>query len=253
MFILAKMAPKGKSHQEDETSLSDIHQLLKSLTTEVKDIKTLVVSLSEENKELKRELKEKDKMLEDMQASIKEMQIRHNNLEQHHRGWGARVLNIPVTEEEEADPVAMVEKVYRLALRPMLEGAKAAGKLKAIPEASQVLEVAHVLPGKAGSAKPIIMRFYNRNIRNLVFQYKRDFAPREAGRSGGSEKMGRYLYPLYDDLTKLNLAKMKAIGQDERVQACWTVNGQIRFKLHDSPTVRKVSSVFDSIDSIIKK
>jgi hypothetical protein len=143
------------------------------------------------------------------------------------------------------------------------------GKIKSIPDADQVLEVAHVLPGKPGTHKPIIMRFYNRNMQNLVFQYKRDFAPREplgsggAGAAGGGgargtgdglgrERWGRFQYPLYDDLTKVNLAKMHAISQNDRVQACWTVKGQIRLRLKDSPTVKKVNSVFDPIDKILK-
>ena len=218
------MPPKKPTQQSDEEpSLSDVHKLLTSLSNEVKTIKTLVESLSEENKELRRELKEKDKQLEDMQTTITDMQVRQNNLEQHHRGWGARVLNLPVTEEEEADPEVMIEKVYQLALRPILEGAHQAGMIKSIPDADQVLEIAHVLPGKPDQPKPIIMRFYNRNLRNLIFRFKRDFAPRErnmsgsgGGRSGGAarsgndrsgtERPGRFKYPLYDDLTKVNLA-----------------------------------------------
>ena len=64
--------------------------------------------------------------------------------------------------------------------------------------------------------------------------------------------MGRYRYPLYDDLTKANLSKMRAISQDDRVLACWTVNGQIRFKLKSSNVVKKVTSIFDPLDVILK-
>jgi hypothetical protein len=45
-----------------------------------------------------------------MQTTINHLQSQHNNLEQHHRGWGARVLNVPVSEEEESDPEAMINK-----------------------------------------------------------------------------------------------------------------------------------------------
>jgi hypothetical protein len=114
------------------------------------------------------------------------------------------------------------------------------------------------------------MRFFSRNIRNLIFQLKRDFAAREERRpssgvtqdvrgeggtgreAGGSERGGRFLYPLYDDLTKANLAKMRAIAQDDRVQSCWTVGGQIKFKLKDSNAVRKVVSIHDDLDTILK-
>ena len=265
--------PPKKQTTEEEVSLSDLMKLIKSqgeqltsinekvskvdkIEDEVRDLKTLIVSLRDENKMLRSELKEKDKQIEDMQATINNLDLRHNNLEQHHRGWGARVLNVPVSEEEEADPIIMIKKVYDLALRPMLEGAVQAGKLEVLPSAEQVLEVAHVLPGKKGAPKPIIMRFFSRNVRNLCFQFKKEHATREPPggdrRQGSEQSRGRYMYPLYEDLTKVNLDKMRAIGQDSRVQACWSVNGQIRFRLKDSNTVRKVISVLDPLEEILR-
>jgi len=278
---------KGAPAAEEEPTLGDLLKLLKqqseqltSLNTkmtkieedvqkmdqidnEVKNIKTLVVSLREENKELRAALKLKDEQIDDMQSAVCSLETKLNNLEQHHRGWGARVLNVQVTEAEEANPEAMINKVYQTALRPILEGAVNTGKLQTLPTADQVLEVAHVLPGKPGHPKPIIMRFYNRNLRNLIFQLKKEHAPREQveqGRRGGggdgggsrSERLGRFRYPLYEDLTKTNLAKMRAISQDERVQACWTVNGQIRFRLNDSNEVKRVTSIHDPLDKILR-
>jgi len=267
------MAPSKKVTQvtDEDPSLSDVMRFLKAqseqlaamsvqltkvdkIEAEVKDLKTLMVALREENKELKQQVKEKDLVIEDMSKSVAGLEEKLNSVEQHHRSWGARVLNIQVTDAEAADPAMMINRVFDLALRPMLEGAVRAGKLEAVPAASQVLEVAHVLPGRPGQPRPIIMRFFSRNIRSLCFQYKRDCAPKEIGRPGreGEVRLGRFLYPLYDDLTKPTLHKMKAISQDERVSACWTVNGRIHFKLRDSEAVRKVVSIQDPLDVILK-
>ena len=279
------MAPakKGTTVVEDsDVSLADILRMLKStdeklssmnvklnkvetIESEVKDLKTLIVSLKDENKELRSEMKLKDTQLTEMQATVSGVESRLNSLEQHHRGWGARILNIPVSPAEEADPSAMIRKVFDLALRPILEGAVSSGKLQAIPLPEQVLEVAHVLPGKPGLPKPIIVRFYNRNLRNLIFQCKKDFAEREVfetrqrrsvdngggGINGGFEGRGRFRFPLYEDLTKMNLSKMRAIAQDDRVLACWTINGQIKFRLKSSNEVRKVVCVLDPIEKIL--
>jgi len=290
------MAPAKKATAvtttDDEPSLSDVLNLLKSqaeqlsnintklnkvdtIESEMMNLKTLIVSLRDENKELRSEIKQKDVQLNEMQATVNGVEGRLNNLEQHHRGWGARILNIPVTAAEEADPEAMIRKVFDLALRPILAGAMESGKLKSIPLPEQVLEVAHVLPGKPGLPKPIIVRFFSRNLRNLIFQFKRDHAarevdtrPRRSGGGGGGtggagggdiggtggggfEGRGRFCFPIYDDLTKLNLSKMRAIAQDDRVLACWTINGQIKFKLKESNEVRKVISVFDSLERIL--
>jgi len=43
----------------------------------------------------------------------------------------------------------------------------------------QILELAHVLPGKAGHPKPVIMRFLNRNTKDMVFKLKKFYSPRE--------------------------------------------------------------------------
>ena len=266
---------------DEEFSLSDIARLLKTqgehlaaqgeqlaaistkiqkvdkIEEEVKDLRTLIVSLRDENKSLHQLVKEKDKVIDDMSKSVAGLEEKLNNVEQHHRSWGARVLNVQVSDAEAACPTAMIHKVYDLVLRPILLGAVQSGRLDAVPPAGQVLEVAHVLPGKPGQPRPIIMRFFSRNIRSLCFQFKRDFAPRdqilgtEGGRDG-SERRGRFSYPLYDDLTKPTLNKMRAISQDDRVQACWTVNGKIHFKLKDSDQVRKVVSIQDPLDIILK-
>ena len=287
------MAPR-KGLTEEEPTIADLFKLMKgpsdqltsitskitrmeadlkkmeTIESEMQNIKTLVVSLRDENKELKSALKQKDEQLCEMQAAMNSLEIKMNNVEQHHRGWGARVLNIPTTEEEEADPSAMIHKVFDLALKPVLEGAVRLGKLRTVPEPEQVLEVAHVLPGKPGQPKPIIMRFFNRNTRNLIFSLKKDFAVREqdgrprngggGGASGGrvdgeqsGQRVGRYKYPLYDDLTKPNINKMRAIAQDDRVLACWTVNGQIRYRLKNDDKVRKLVSILDPLDEILNK
>ena len=271
------MAPKANRTTvtaDDEPSLADIVKILKTqgeqlaaisaqtanvdkLESELSDLKVHIVALREENKELKTQLKEKDKLLEDMSKSVVSLEDRLNNLEQHHRSWGARVLNVPVSNSEAADPRVMVNKVFDLALRPILEGAVAAGRLAEVPPANQVLEVAHVLPGKPGQPRPIIMRFYNRNIRSLCFQFKREYATREPDKQGrsdqeGASRPGRFAYPIYDDLTRATLHKMRAIQQDEGVKACWTVNGKIFFKLQDSELIKKVVSIQDPLDVILR-
>jgi len=278
------MPPSKKVPVEDDTSLADIARLLKSqaeqltaqaeqltaltsqmvkvdkIETEVGNLKTLIVALRDENKELKAQITEKDKVINDMGKSIAGLEDKLNSVEQHHRGWGARVLNVKVSDAEAADPAVMIEKVFNLALRPILEGAVRAGRLAEVPPAHKVLEIAHVLPGRPGVPRPIIMRFFSRNVRSLCFQFKKDFAPREQVQRGGASsdqledvsRKGRFVYPLYDDLTKPTLMKMRAIQQDDRVMACWTVNGKIHFRLKDSEVVRKVVSIQDPLDVILK-
>jgi hypothetical protein len=56
---------------------------------------------------------------------------------------------------------------------------------------------------------------------------------------------------VFEDLTSTNFKKMRALASDDRIAACWSTGGQLRFRLLDDPTIRKVSCVFDPIDKII--
>jgi hypothetical protein len=271
----------GEHSDEDDRSMMDIiknmSSQLSSLTakmekidtieSEVKNLRVLLSDLKSENVQLKADARENERKLSEMNERNNHLEDRLNNLEQHHRGWGARILNVPLTPEEEADNNRVRDIVFNIALRPILEGAVAKNLLSKVPTADQLLETAHVLPGKAGQPKPIIMRFYNRNVRDVCFTLKKYYAPRVeqsgGGRggaarggdegAGGFEGRGRYLYPLYEDLTRATFLKMRAITNDERLKACWTIKGQIRFVLHkNEKDVRRVQSLLTPLDDILK-
>ena len=124
------------------------------------------------------------------------------------------------------------------------------------------------MPAKDKAVKPVIARFYCRDMRALIFKLKKEFAPRDqAGattRTGGGgsgaggatgevhyKPLGRLRYQIYDDLTRFNFQKMKAIGNDRRVDQCWSTNGQLKFKLVGSDMVKTVKSVYNPIDTIV--
>jgi hypothetical protein len=273
-----------KAMSKQLTDMNKKLEKIESIETEVRGLRVLINDLKNKNKELKAEARATDRKLLEMNEKNNALENRLNNLEQHHRGWSARVLNIQLSKEEEGDNFKVRDKVYNMALLPILRGAVEKNLLPAVPTADQLLEVAHVLPGPAGQPKPIIMRFYNRNVRDLCFRLKKHFAPR-AGRggageggaggggarggrggatgdaggevgaeeAGGFEGRGRYLYPFYEDLTWASFQKMRAIAKDSRVKACWSVKGQIKFILNSKPEeVRRVDSLLDSLDIILK-
>ena len=101
--------------------------------------------------------------------------------------------------------------------------------------------------------KPIICRFYCRDTRGLVFRHKRAFAPREAASPNTRDRPGRYLFPLFEDLTKVTFSKMRAIAAHPRVEASWSSGGQIKFKLKDSVNVHRASNVLDTVEDILSK
>jgi hypothetical protein len=69
--------------------------------------------------------------------------------------------------------------VYQELVAPILAGAVEAGEIASVPPCENLIEVAHILPGK-GAKKPIIVRFFSRYWRSLLFRFRKDYAPREA-------------------------------------------------------------------------
>jgi hypothetical protein len=267
-----------RSIKAELTSLNLKMEKLDTVENEVKSLKILITDLKNENAKLKSDLRDNEKKLDDMNERNNSLENRLNSLEQHHRGWSARVLNIPLSKEEESDNFRVQEKVYHLALLPILKGAVERNILHSVPTSDQLLEIAHVLPGPEGAPKPIIIRFYNRNIRDICFRLKKFYSPREAAGSyggasggdgdgggaggggqtgdaaaGGFEGRGKYQFPLYEDLTRATFQKMRAISKDSRVKSCWSIKGQIKFILISKPNeVKRVVSLMDPLDKILK-
>jgi len=262
------------------SSLNAKMEKLDTVENEVKSLKILITDLKNENSKLKSDIRDSERKMEEMSEHNNALENRLNSLEQHHRGWSARVLNIPLSKEEEADNFKVQEKVYNLALLPILIGAVERKILHSVPECDQLLEIAHVLPGPENSPKPIIIRFYNRNLRDICFRLKKFYSPREEARSpgsggasggggegggggggghpgeaaaGGFEGRGKYRFPLYEDLTRATFQKMRAIAKDSRVKSCWSIKGQIKYILISKPNeVKRVSSLMDPLDKILK-
>jgi hypothetical protein len=228
-------------------SSATINDLSRRLTS----IEALLHNTQKENTDLKKDLASS-------YDEVKQLKTKLNNLEQHHRSWSIRAIGVKIPAGDENDNEAVKNHLYSKLIRPILAGAVQKGLLATIPPAEEVLERAHILPYKKSGPKPIIARFYCRETRALVFKLKKEFAPKETTpttRSQGNDRgqRTRFLYQIYDDLTRANFSKMRAIGDDNRVDQCWAVNGQLKFRLKDSQVIMKVSSIYDSIEDILRQ
>jgi hypothetical protein len=73
-----------------------------------------------------------------------------------------------------------------------------------------------------------------------------------SARVDGPDGRGRYSFPVYEDLTRANFLKMQEMSLNDRVQSCWSINGQLRFKLVNSPTIHRIASVFEPTEQILQ-
>lgn len=263
--VLKSLSAKFDTFSAKLATVETMTKQMKAMDAKMASLEAKLLGVLETNKDLTADLKAKNKLLDELSSSHSSLTSRCNDLEQYNRAWSVRIFNIPLTEEEEKDGTATRNKVYDLALLPILQGAMESGEISSVPSAEELLEVAHVLPSKPGTTKPVIARFFNRSLRTLCLRKKRDFAPKTpkgpattgtarsstGGAMVGSEEGGKYLYPFYEDLTKLTFLKMRALSNDPRVSSCWSINGQLRIKLASSGAVKRVSSVLDSVDKII--
>jgi hypothetical protein len=212
-----------------------------TINNKLTKMETQLDTIMAENKELKTLVAERDSEILSLQSQL-------NVIEQYNCSWSVRIVGLPLTPEEETSADAVKNKVLTNVLLPILEGAVAAGDLAEVPtSADHVLERAHVLRAKEGAVKPIIARFYSQDLRALIFRHKKAFAPKHAT---GPLK-DRYRFLIFEDLTSINFKKMRALAADDRVAACWSAGGQLRFRLADNPTIRRVASIFESNDKII--
>ena len=264
--LTASVRTMAASIEAMREELSTSSLTINNLSTKLAHIENILNTTQAENNFLKKELADSNLESNQLKAKL-------NNLEQHHRSWSVRVTGLKIPAEDEFDSNMVKVHLYEQLLRPILEGAVSKHILPTLPTACEIIERAHILPAKEKATKSVIARFYCRDMRALVFKLKKEFAPREkagattrsnsvAGENPAwsSSVMGdgpakpltaRLKFQIYDDLTKVNFQKMKAIGADKRVAQCWSANGQIKFKLVGCQTVKSVKSVYDPIDDIL--
>jgi hypothetical protein len=111
-----------------------------------------------------------------------------------------------------------------------------------------MIEMAHPLPGRSDRPKPIIVRFFNRNLKSVLFKHRKEFAVK----TEGDGPVPKYRYLFHDDLTRDTFQKMKQLQGDPRVHSCWSTAGSLRIKLANSDIIKRVPSVYMSNDEILK-
>jgi hypothetical protein len=222
----------------------EMNEKLSALMEKVEQLTTSLRTVQSENSQLKQTVKNQADEIADLRNEINDREI-------HARSWSIRALNIPIPAGQETNNGAVMEAVYKELVAPILEGAKAKGEITAVPPCHNLIEVAHILPGK-NSKRPVIIRFFSRYWRSLLFRYRKEYAPRESTPSSSTTRPAKMCYPFYEDLSRLTFKQLMEIQQHERVVSAWTVSGVIKFKVKDSDTVFKVSSIYDTVEDVIE-
>ena len=242
------MAANKKAMDNLAADISDMSTKLSYMMEKMENMEKLLTTTQAENLKL-------GEVIKHQADEITFLKDRINDREQYARSWSIRCLNIPLTKDRESDTRYVMQQVYDVLLKPILEGAVENEEIPAVPKCDDLLEMAHILPAKKDSNKPVIVRFYSRFMRSLVFRYRKNFAPREektAGPSGGAVKAPKMKYSFFEDLSKETYAKLTEIKREPEVQSAWTVSGSIRFKTKNSEQIYKVQSLSESFADIVE-
>jgi hypothetical protein len=234
---------ENSSHDKLDEILSKL-STLDAISHKLAKLESMLATVQEENEKLKA-------TVETQQGTILELKTSLNNLEQHGRSYSVRVNNLSLEGVDDRDPPAIINKVYSTVFLPILKGAVSKQAITSVPSCFETIEMAHTLPGRGDKPKPIIVRFFNRNLKSLLFRHRKEFAVKTEVPGSGNTR-SRYVYPFHDDLTRDTYAKMKKMQADPRVHACWSSGGTLRYKLSEAGEVKRIFSVYASNDDIIK-
>jgi restriction endonuclease S subunit len=156
-------AARNNSSSSDVSNSDKLDTILEKLSTldaikeKLSKVETLLAATQAETAQLKAKTEAQESTIIDLKNKL-------NNLEQHGRSFSIRINNIPLDGIDEREPPAIIKKVYEVAFLPILQGAASQRAISAVPSCYEMVEMAHTLPGPSDRAKPIIVRFFNRNL-----------------------------------------------------------------------------------------
>jgi len=245
------MSKNTRSQPQDIIQLledlkADFNRRFDAQDARMMSLNSLLTQVTTENQQLKTALEEKERQVLALERKM-------NNQEQYQRSWSIRILNLPIPADQDSSNTDVVMRtVFSKVLEPIFQGAVQKKLLPGIPAYTSILETAHILPSKPNQPPAIIARFFSRNIRQLVFRLKKDFATKvPTPTTSKSHPHPKLAHPFYEDLTTFNFSKMRAIAQDKRVLSCWSVAGQLRLRLNGETAVRRVRNHYETVDAII--
>ena len=157
---------------------------------------------------------------------------------------------------------ALLKRVYDTIVKPVLAAARANKQLEALPSlANAVSEVYRVrvgapkqaIPGQPVEPQlppPIIIKFASAHVRMAFLKNKKTSLPppTTAERAAGITK-----YVAVEDLTAPTYKKLREMNDCMDIDKVWSVEGKLRYTLTGDSTVRKVKSVFDSLQVITNR
>jgi hypothetical protein len=227
--------------------------LIQGLSSQIVDLTTKVDAQNKIMADQKTALDAQDKTIKQLKNSL-------NDREQYTRNYSVRIFNHALpTETNETDVNQVLKNVYETLLVPILTLAVGDGTITSIPSQETLLEYGHILgKGKNGVPPAIIIKFYSRFYRSVLFRYKRAYlnpytSRRAMGPQGSPASPSDQSTPppttasptyINEDLTTATYIKLKEMIKDRDIKKVWTMNGKIRYLTHEENDVKLLKNIF---------
>ena len=230
---------------EQLKALGPMQATLESLWANIRDVK-------EEMHSLQFEVNGHGDRLDTLEREMQEQKDVSNQQQQQLHSLTLRLLNLPVVPGEGDDNNAGLRaRVYDSVLKPLLVAAKAAKDLASVPQATTVIEACfRPFNATQAQAKPddppphVIITITSKPIKIALLKQRKNL-PKPTGDSK------RFI--LVEDLTPATHKMLTAISKSKAASKVWTIDGNIKYTMEGSNTVRTVKSVYDPLAKIIGK
>jgi hypothetical protein len=215
-----------------------------ALETKIDSLESTIQKLVSENDDLRKQVESRDEVI--MQLTEKT-----NRLGQASRSTSLRILGLPITAA--TTPAKVPSIIHREILTPIFEAAKANGD--APPDPPHIRLLCHRQLLRHPFQEECLVQSCHRQASLRVPTQPRlqiqEIQPPYDNRPLLQLRSPSLLH--FQDLSPANFAHFRAIADEYRVKSAWTYNGQTRFKLHESETVHKATTLASTVDSILKK
>lgn len=190
--------------------------------------------LKEENEKMKSMLKKQEEIIMKQGEENRELKIRVNDLEQYSRRSNVQINNIPLASEENVETI-------------LCEMGQAIG----VPINFGVdIQAAHRVPTQGSSAKPIIVKFTNRQLRNRFIVEAKKVKPTCAQLDSTKNLLFASTTKIYvnDHLSPDNkkvLFEARNCVRNKRAKSAWSKDGKIYIKRNESTAPVTIRDIQD--------
>jgi hypothetical protein len=180
-----------------------------------------------------------------------------NRHEQQALGNSVRIFGLPIMEDEASATdggKSLMSRVYDKLLKPILMAAKEKDDIPKVPTMANVVEQCFRI-GKATADKsrppPVIVRLSSHSLKIALLRNKKQATPHV---TDSDQRLGISRYTIVENVTGDTARLLRSLSADARVSKVWTIEGNIRFIMEgdQSSTIRRVKSIYDPVDKILK-